>query len=192
MILDTIDPLAAHPRSRGEHWDMSPSQLRTSGSSPLARGTCNGDFNALYRWRLIPARAGNIRPGRAPHPSASAHPRSRGEHARTSTTGASDCGSSPLARGTCDQRIGKAAGSRLIPARAGNILVVTGPSWSTAAHPRSRGEHKSAPRPIRLFVGSSPLARGTCSGFRGGRGDTRLIPARAGNMPRLGCGRRVG
>ena len=70
----------AHPRSRGEHPMPAPPGVRRSGSSPLARGTCN-TFLKLVDWTgLIPARAGNMS---LPVPVPEiiwAHPRSRGEH----------------------------------------------------------------------------------------------------------------
>ena len=57
----------------------------------------------------------------------------------------------------------------------------------TRAHPRSRGEHLPVRLPGFPSPGSSPLARGTrgvCEGLeeRGG-----LIPARAGNTPKVRC-----
>ena len=74
--------LKAHPRSRGEHGFLSVWGKVSDGSSPLARGTpCNYARNRGI-FRLIPARAGNTwmcTPGLSPY---SAHPRSRGEHAR--------------------------------------------------------------------------------------------------------------
>ena len=91
---------AAHPRSRGEHLNNADFNELKDGSSPLARGTREAASDDGGRGRLIPARAGNTRSAGAGLHLNAAHPRSRGEHARTSTTGASDCGSSPLARGT--------------------------------------------------------------------------------------------
>ena len=112
-----------------------------------------------------------------------AHPRSRGEHAIILPISSNTAGSSPLARGT---HTGARAGStplRLIPARAGNTMTDITLKLTEAAHPRSRGEHKSAPRPIRELVGSSPLARGTLSWRVCPVDGLRLIPARAGNTP---------
>ena len=97
-------------------------------------------------------------------------------------------GSSPLARGT---RLGhrlEAARVRLIPARAGNTGQTSPQDGGTAAHPRSRGEHYYSPVTYTWPDGSSPLARGTLSGFLSWFNNTRLIPARAGNTTaRLGC-----
>ena len=49
------------------------------------------------------------------------------------------------------------------------------------AHPRSRGEHSTQLPAIWLWVGSSPLARGTLVNSSGAGSGGRLIPARAGN-----------
>ena len=74
---------------------------------------------------------------------------------------------------------------RLIPARAGNTISGRSPVFTPSAHPRSRGEHNGVIWIRAYTLGSSPLARGTpriahLSGKR-----VRLIPARAGNTPRL-------
>ena len=71
---------------------------------------------------------------------------------------------------------------RLIPARAGNMRLVSSANGVWAAHPRSRGEHHY-PRTNNLTNnGSSPLARGTYKRRVGAMWLQRLIPARAGNI----------
>ena len=50
-----------------------------------------------------------------------AHPRSRGEHDGEDLWHLLESGSSPLARGTCSDRLAGLEVVRLIPARAGNI-----------------------------------------------------------------------
>ena len=52
-------PLAAHPRSRGEHLRDLKREVLKGGSSPLARGTLYLDTSISPPCRLIPARAGN-------------------------------------------------------------------------------------------------------------------------------------
>ena len=49
----------AHPRSRGEHVIAGENFGITTGSSPLARGTCVVPVAIACGERLIPARAGN-------------------------------------------------------------------------------------------------------------------------------------
>ena len=70
---------------------------------------------------------------------------------------------------------------RLIPARAGNTLFICSHTPSTAAHPRSRGEHHFTHYGCRRDRGSSPLARGTLLLVLADALLSRLIPARAGN-----------
>ena len=154
-------PYTAHPRSRGEH-NLKPLWMVTiGGSSPLARGTRRPDVPARKGTRLIPARAGNTHPCRHPTEARPAHPRSRGEHRRVSGLYGSPVGSSPLARGTPAQFAHPSASNRLIPARAGNTAASSPSVATSAAHPRSRGEHLMYSRISSLMVGSSPLARGT-------------------------------
>ena len=76
-------------------------------------------------------------------------------------------------------------GSRLIPARAGNTLLVAAMIIAAAAHPRSRGEHTTVCKTHLTGCGSSPLARGTPFTAWSTYQKTRLIPARAGNTKTL-------
>ena len=136
-----FSPSSAHPRSRGEHNTTGSRGFPGDGSSPLARGTwwLRGGYTA--RRRLIPARAGNIYGARENPYALSAHPRSRGEHVGNAKHVTGSSGSSPLARGTFALYLNQSIANRLIPARAGNILVRRESATPPAAHPRSRGEH---------------------------------------------------
>ncbi len=93
-------------------------------------------------------------------------------------------GSSPPTRGTRAAEPITGAGTRLIPAHAGN----TGPGPRSAgrapAHPRPRGEHKHLAYSVMDHGGSSPPTRGTRGRRTRARGDRRLIPAHAGNTSR--------
>ena len=109
-----------HPRSRGEHSIARNVAASAGGSSPLARGT-HLDADAHGGWRrFIPARAGNTPTSSPSRQTATVHPRSRGEHSRTSVSGLHSSGSSPLARGTRSQFDSGQTSLRFIPARAGN------------------------------------------------------------------------
>ena len=129
---------------------------------------------------LIPARAGTTFIRRNQICLRRAHPRSRGDHTRSSRSERSISGSSPLARGppvlltSADPRTG------LIPARAGTTSSETFTKLSPRAHPRSRGDHGKERIVIPVAAGSSPLARGP-PWVRGVVWRRRgLIPARAG------------
>ena len=118
-----IDFLAAHPRSRGEHTRFTYFSFDSGGSSPLARGTSCLILAVLILARLIPARAGNMTAFTNARRAASAHPRSRGEHIECRPEMSDADGSSPLARGTSINLSALVLERRLIPARAGNIVM---------------------------------------------------------------------
>ena len=152
---------AVHPRWRGEHgWAQFDRDL-ADGSSPLARGTLATPTKASRLRRFIPAGAGNTQQVAHPMPSATVHPRWRGEHFPSARFQRSNCGSSPLARGT--RRLGGVAES------------------GQPVHPRWRGEHFPGVRNTTGACGSSPLARGTPTAYRPLSERTRFIPAGAGN-----------
>ena len=72
-----------HPRLRGEHDSSSVSVRKSSGSSPLARGT-QGWAGCLDAWEgIIPACAGNTPSPPRMTGSPGDHPRLRGEHTNT-------------------------------------------------------------------------------------------------------------
>ena len=133
--------MAAHPRSRGEHFPALPPFTPFFGSSPLARGTWVLGVCKIHSARLIPARAGNMREHDPRGLERPAHPRSRGEHTNPYFWYAWLGGSSPLARGTSASTQTPAHPPRLIPARAGNIQSAYAEYCLRSAHPRSRGEH---------------------------------------------------
>ena len=157
--------------------------MKSTGSSPLARGTrAGGRLDALGS-RLIPARAGNTVSFRACWVVWPAHPRSRGEHCSGQLCQGVGYGSSPLARGTRGATDDPLNQVRLIPARAGNTWGTRRLGALSAAHPRSRGEHGQPSLHSSFQGGSSPLARGTLKMKKPSIAPTRLIPARAGNTP---------
>ena len=129
---------------------------------------------------LIPARAGTTQCPRYGVHLPWAHPRSRGDHLTSIVTRPRRKGSSPLARGPQRNEGENAVETGLIPARAGTTFELFVGGGGEGAHPRSRGDHKTAPTLAQLPPGSSPLARGprlpSGSPCRGGG----LIPARAG------------
>ena len=113
-----------------------------------------------------------------------AHPRSRGENARSCTTLDGADGSSPLTRGKPAIPLISWTGTGLIPAHAGKTSGASQPPGTNAAHPRSRGENHLfavADQPER---GSSPLTRGKLTPRHSVQRHVRLIPAHAGKTVR--------
>ncbi len=92
--------MAVYPRSRGEHWKTISTDVKTSGLSPLSRGTLGILVLTPKLHRFIPALAGNtlLRPGS--RYARAVYPRSRGEHICGMTFRQRINGLSPLSRGT--------------------------------------------------------------------------------------------
>ncbi len=105
----------------------------------------------------------------------------RGERVRKGQQTQSQNGSSPHARGTHSAATSNRPPWRFIPACAGNARPAFPVSTPRPVHPRMRGERG---RPIdqeTAIDGSSPHARGTHGSGGLGRGNSRFIPACAGN-----------
>ena len=79
---------------------------------------------------------------------------------------------------------GESSGGGSSPLARGTRATRRRPRDATSVHPRSRGEHWSAPGAEAAWAGSSPLARGTLRGHARPRSHPRFIPARAGNTLR--------
>ena len=92
-----------------------------------------------------------------------------------------DRGSSPRMRGTLLDRILPGAGVRIIPAHAGNSLLMFQVTATNTDHPRACGELLFIPSRSHRVDGSSPRMRGTrfIEGIT--REFERIIPAHAGN-----------
>jgi len=153
-------PFPGHPRVRGEHKMPFLTFDSRDGSSPRARGTPYAVLRFGLPLRVIPACAGNT-----PGPPIRTRPG----------------GSSPRARGTPLRSPVMAAGRRVIPACAGNTPTRAATTLSGTGHPRVRGEHSYALGPSRAHYGSSPRARGTRDRAHPRVGESRVIPACAGN-----------
>ena len=75
--------------------------------------------------RFIPARAGNVDEPEVKDAIPSVHPRSCGERTSSLLEYQNVNGSSPLVRGTSGNDHGRANWRRFIPARAGNVRLLT-------------------------------------------------------------------
>ncbi len=132
--------------------------------------------------RFIPARAGNILYSPRSSRTRAVHPRTCGEHRGSRVRRSPWIGSSPHVRGTCKRFNIVSHSSRFIPARAGNISVMTIMQPAKAVHPRTCGEHFRASWASAVLIGSSPHVRGTSRKSLAEIPLDRFIPARAGNI----------
>ena len=179
----------AHPRSRGENTFAAPMMFLTWGSSPLTRGKRRQDTRRARCAGLIPAHAGKTIKRRTACDTSKAHPRSRGENARSRRCAGATWGSSPLTRGKLAGGSAETYKQGLIPAHAGKTASREDRFALAGAHPRSRGENDLTEPIIELMPGSSPLTRGKLSFRWGWVVRVRLIPAHAGKT-RSDHGRR--
>ena len=179
------DAFADHPRMRGEQRGSSSEPAKSSGSSPHARGTGHRPRAASAFRRIIPACAGNSGRYSTRSSRSSDHPRMRGEQGLPAILKANPGGSSPHARGTGPAVTRAGAGSRIIPACAGNRQSRSGSRHRGADHPRLRGEQDPGGRHLTLQSGSSPHARGTDAIRAHPAASKRIIPACAGNSDQM-------
>ena len=155
------------------------------GSSPLSRGIQAARGDCKECTRIIPALAGNTIPSGKSLMEFRDHPRSRGEYRTLVRDGAVTSGSSPLSRGihAVARWNGMAAG--IIPALAGNTRAHHLHRLPGEDHPRSRGEYAVYLEQNWYTQGSSPLSRGILPPQVSHILARRIIPALAGNTPRL-------
>ena len=174
----------AHPRSRGENSAALGYETPSRGSSPLTRGKHHRRRQRAQTCGLIPAHAGKTHRTRRGAERERAHPRSRGENARSPIHDYTKEGSSPLTRGKLWDGIKTSINNGLIPAHAGKTGCRRSEREQPRAHPRSRGENPVLSLTGISILGSSPLTRGKLQvGDAGGAGGG-LIPAHAGKTCR--------
>ena len=170
----------AHPRACGENGRDFGDPLVRRGSSPRVRGKRRRPRGGDLARRLIPARAGKTRTGRAPARASRAHPRACGENPRAHRTRPGGHGSSPRVRGKLQTSFSLIIGVRLIPARAGKTRESKAVPAGYWAHPRACGENIDCAYYPHGETGSSPRVRGKRGQERRRSDGGGLIPARAG------------
>ncbi len=170
-----------HPRGCGEHAKDVPASVLLAGSSPRVRGTQDRSTPGQQTARFIPAGAGNTSGWGRQVISGTVHPRGCGEHDDFALDHLLDVGSSPRVRGTRLPDKVHFAGSRFIPAGAGNTGSPEYRANPPAVHPRGCGEHLACILANIKGHGSSPRVRGTLEPDRAADCRQRFIPAGAGN-----------
>ena len=108
-----------------------------------------------------------------------------GEHALSNTMSASLVGSSPHVRGTLLHAHFRLLPVGIIPACAGNTRRRPSSVAIPRDHPRMCGEHSDGSCGCVLSWGSSPHVRGTLERFPTRHSCAGIIPACAGNTPRI-------
>ena len=174
-----------HPRTRREQKFLFRVRRHRIGSSPHSQGTVPRNLRIAETVRIIPALAGNSRWNRCSDHCAEDHPRTRREQSSTTTGPYSSSGSSPHSQGTGGREGPPPHSVRIIPALAGNSQHGTGEIRGQPDHPRTRREQRIV-RPFNSpHLGSSPHSQGTGQYAQRLRPRGGIIPALAGNRPRL-------
>ena len=130
-----------HPRACGEHKMAALNRGYGLGSSPRLRGTRVAHGANLAQHGIIPALAGNTGIGSARTSSTRDHPRACGEHCCICDNFGQNMGSSPRLRGTRPYLYDASTAHGIIPALAGNTIVVGSGPRGCWDHPRACGEH---------------------------------------------------
>ena len=134
---------------------------------------------------IIPAYAGNTRVFAALRPAWRDHPRVCGEHTASRGITSFSAGSSPRMRGTLFWVIRPMKACRIIPAYAGNTPPELDVDRARRDHPRVCGEHIKMQSRELMPRGSSPRMRGTRNDPGRFLRAYGIIPAYAGNTPRI-------
>ena len=170
-----------HPRVCGEHSFRRNYRCCAAGSSPRMRGTLPEGHVVKQAVRIIPAYAGNTYAHLFALSCHRDHPRVCGEHDAGNPLVRGTRGSSPRMRGTLSAYPPRSSLSGIIPAYAGNTLIIRCISMLSRDHPRVCGEHMVVHRCGRLSMGSSPRMRGTPQSPTAFGKPHGIIPAYAGN-----------
>ena len=145
------------------------------------RGTHLGAPALASRTGIIPAYAGNTRIVSFLSPKTWDHPRICGEHFSREPVAMVPWGSSPHMRGTHTTMLLLGRESGIIPAYAGNTVLMISVVDEREDHPRICGEHCLVLFPDLYLKGSSPHMRGTRPCDNGYIIIVGIIPAYAGN-----------
>ena len=156
-------------------------------SSPHARGSSRGCRRRAGARRVVPARAGVIRPPGTGCTRPPRRPRTRGGHPAVNRCSMVRCRSSPHARGSSGRPAGHPDHAEVVPARAGVIPPCPRCTAAMRRRPRTRGGHPGLDPDRRAPGASSPHARGSSPGPLHQLRELGVVPARAGVIRRQAC-----
>ncbi len=181
-------PLPDHPRACGANIFGGAVDIGKNGSSPRMRGKRRRAEQAGDAVRIIPAHAGQT-PNRGNRNGwVSDHPRACGANEFGGLRRGREPGSSPRMRGKLDVARVRVEPRRIIPAHAGQTIVLPFLCWLFSDHPRACGANFLREQAQFLRGGSSPRMRGKHDDGSELFGDKRIIPAHAGQTRRGSMG----
>ena len=128
-----------HPRECGANGASVGEMLGNAGSSPRVRGKLGLLLNDYAAVRIIPASAGQTRISSREFQGHSDHPRECGANRGSANIVCRVRGSSPRVRGKPCRLPGAHGRRRIIPASAGQTLLVHTRIHTTPDHPRECG-----------------------------------------------------
>ena len=154
--------------------------VRWAGSSPRMRGKLVGHLSFLLDERIIPAHAGQTTCSEPTNGRRPDHPRACGANCGTLPIALAMSGSSPRMRGKLLLIEPEYLASRIIPAHAGQTVIVFCSVFFIADHPRACGANLITQFVRSSLLGSSPRMRGKPGRCQGRVCTGRIIPAHAG------------
>ena len=171
---------ADHPRACGANAQVRFEGGIDHGSSPRVRGKrLRKAIRSAIR-RIIPARAGQTSAGLDGADVPPDHPRACGANHECRPLMVLPVGSSPRVRGKLAGLTRGFPRLRIIPARAGQTDSKRRASPTPSDHPRACGANSRSVSELSTSTGSSPRVRGKHRVQEPRHGQSRIIPARAG------------
>ena len=153
------ESLRDHPRIRGTNARLYLATAIGSGSSPHTRDKYDLRVNRRLLERIIPAYAGQMSLFRLFYRLLQDHPRIRGTNLSLLPNDKLPEGSSPHTRDKFINSFVTLKWSRIIPAYAGQIIVILGKELEGEDHPRIRGTNYPGLHLLAQIRGSSPHTR---------------------------------
>ena len=136
-----------HPRACGANKNDARSSLPLAGSSPRMRGKPVGKRHLATLRRIIPAHAGQTKSCTSHNMTRPDHPRACGANVKSPSIFTFLLGSSPRMRGKLVMMTRDVMVGRIIPAHAGQTLLVMAATHACPDHPRACGANTVAVPP---------------------------------------------
>ena len=152
---------SAHPRMGGDHAAATVEVPDPPGSPPHGRGPRFRVSSYVPDRGLTPEWARTTSSSAARSAGSAAHPRMGGDHFTYSRRGYVVAGSPPRGRGPRRRSAGARPDGGLTPARAGTTNWTTCRWTTSAAHPRTGGDHQQMSAVAGVCRGLTPARAGT-------------------------------